>query len=816
MAERKKSSSKDSPSSKGKSSTKPSSRSTRSSSQSSPARAGQGTQRAKQRKRAQASQENIRWLPGWVYFLVKVGLVGVVLVLAGLVYLDATLRQDLDSVQWELPAQVYARPLELYPGKRLKPAELVRELKALGYRFQDHRRTGYALQRSNSVRIHARGFQFEDELQDAAECLVVFRGDAIEQIRVNGQEQDLFRLEPLLLGSLFPNHHEDRQLVKVDEVPAALKEALIATEDREFYQHHGVSPKSIVRAMLANFQAGGVVQGGSTLTQQLIKNLYLTRERTYTRKLQEAAMALLVDLRYSKDKILETYLNEVYLGQDGARAVHGVMAASYFYFGVPVRELKLHQIALMVAIIKGPAYYNPKRFPERALKRRNLVLDLLAQQGVMEDRVINWSKRQPLDVVEHPTRSANRFPAFLGLVHRHLKRDYSEDELSKSGLRVFTTLDPQVQWSLEQTAVAELERLAKRHPDEGDAYQLASVVTSVDNGEVVAMIGDRNVGYSGFNRALDAKRPIGSLAKPAVYLTALQNPQQYTLTTVLKDQAFKIRMDNGDEWQPRNFDKKSHGDVLLYQALAKSYNQATARLGLEIGLDKVIETFRAFGFSDSVPMLPATLLGSLSLSPYEITKMYQTLAADGFRAPLRVIRSVTDAEGDVLDRYPLKVEQVFDQKSVYLVNYAMQVAAREGTGRWLNQVISPDEVVFGKTGTSNQQRDSWFAGVKGDYLAVTWMGRDDNQPTQLTGSSGALRVWGQVMKTMPSSAGPRLVPQGVDFVWVDQISGLLVDQACSSARLLPFIEGSAPEQQVDCPEAVGSNRKSLLERLMDW
>lgn len=774
------------------------------------------SQRTQQRKKAQASHEKVYWLPGWFRFLVKLSLVGMVCLLAFLVYLDATLRQDLDAVQWELPAQVYARPLELYPGKQLSQNQLVRELKALGYRFQDHRRTGYALQRSNSVRIHARGFQFEDELQKATECLVIFRGGRIEQVRVNGREQDLFRLEPLLLGSLFPNHHEDRQLVKVDDVPKALKSALIATEDREFYDHHGVSPKSIVRAMLANFQAGGVVQGGSTLTQQLIKNLYLTRERTYTRKLQEAAMALLVDLRFSKDKILETYLNEVYLGQDGGRAVHGVMAASYYYFGVPVRELKLHQIALMVAVIKGPAYYNPKRHPERALERRNLVLDLLAKQGVIEAKVTNWSKRQPLDVVSHPTRSANRFPAYLGLVHRHLKRDYSEDELSKSGLRVFTSLDPQVQWSLEQNAVAELERLARKHPQEGEHYQLATVITSVDNGEVVAAIGDKNVGYAGFNRALDAKRPIGSLAKPAVFLTALQQPEKYTLTSVIQDQAFKILMDNGDEWQPRNFDNKSHGDVLLYQALAKSYNQATARLGLEIGLEQVIDTFRQFGFSDRVPMLPATMLGSLSLSPYEMTKMYQTLAADGFKAPLKVIRSVTDAEGEVLDRYPLKVEQVFDQKPVYLVNYAMQVAAREGTGRWLNNVIPTDEIVFGKTGTSNQQRDSWFAGVKGNYLAVTWMGRDDNAPTKLTGSSGALRVWGQVMRDMPKGDAPRVVPEGLGFSWIDQASGLRVDKDCVSARLLPFIGDSAPDQQVPCSNPTVTRSKGLLERLLDW
>ena len=778
----------------------------------------ESSQRTRQRKKAQVSHEKVYWLPAWFRFLVKLALVGVVCVLALLVYLDATLREDLNAVQWELPAQVYARPLELYPGQQLTPSQLKRELKALGYRFQNHRRTGYAQFSSNRATIYARSFMFEEGVQPSAVCDVFFQQGRIREVRVDGQQQDVFRLEPLLLGSLFPNHHEDRQLVQMTQVPKALSQALIATEDRDFYSHHGVSPKSIVRAMLANFQAGGVVQGASTLTQQLIKNLYLTRERTYSRKIQEAAMALIVDMRYSKDKILETYMNEVYLGQDGGRAVHGVMAASYFYFGVPIRELKLHQIALMVAVIKGPAYYNPKRHPERAETRRNLVLDMMVKEGYIEEKVAGWSKRQPLDVVAHPTRSSNRFPAYLGLVHRHLKRDYSEEALSREGLRVFTSLDPQVQWDLEQNAVEALDQLANKNGAEGEHYQLATVISSVDNGEVVAMIGDKNVGYSGFNRALDAQRPIGSLAKPAVFLTALQQPEQYTLTSVVKDQAFKIQMANGDEWQPRNFDKKSHGEVLLYQALAKSYNQATARLGLEMGLENVVTTFRQFGFSQQVPMLPATMLGSLSLSPYEVTKMYQTLAADGFKAPLKVIRTVTDSKGEMLDHYPLNVEQVFDQKSVYLVNYAMQVAAREGTGRWLNTVIPSDQVVFGKTGTSNQQRDSWFAGVKGDYLAVSWMGRDDNEPTKLTGSTGALKVWGNVMRDMPVASTARVVPEGVNFVWIDENTGLLVDKDCSSARLLPFIEGSQPDEVAECGDQLnrGSTGSSLLERLIDW
>lgn len=759
-------------------------------------------------------KKRFRLLPNWFVALFKLAIVGVVVLAAGLIYLDATLRKDLDAVQWELPAQVYARPLELYVGKSLTLSQLRTELKALGYRFENVNRTGYVQSISRGLAIRTRGFHFEDGFREEAICTVRIRNGQVSDLVVNGRNADIFRLEPLLVGSLFPNHHEDRQLVPLNQLPKALKQALIATEDREFYKHHGVSPKAIMRAMMANFQAGGVVQGGSTLTQQLIKNLYLTRERTYTRKLIEVAMSMIVEWRFDKDKILETYFNEVYLGQDGPRAVHGAMAGSYFYFGRPVRELKLHQIALMVAVIKGPAYYNPKRFPERALSRRNLVLDLMVKEGFILPKVANWSKRQPLDVVEHPTRSANRFPAYLSLVHRHLKRDYSEEELSQAGLRVFTSLDPTVQWQLENSTQQGLDQLASRYGTEANDYQTATVVTSVDNGEVIAMVGDRNVGFSGFNRALDAKRPIGSLAKPAVFLTALKQPQQYTLASILKDQPFTATTADGQQWSPKNFDNVSHGDVPLYLAFANSYNQATARLGLELGLPKVVDTFEAFGFEDPVAALPSTLLGAVSLSPYEVAKMYQVLAADGFKAPLKVIRTVTDNKGEVLDSYPLDVEQVFEHEAVYLTDYAMQLAAREGTGRWLNQVIPGHIPVFGKTGTSNQQRDSWFAGVVGNYMAVSWIGRDDNKPTKLTGSTGALRLWGDFMSSLDVASEDRVVPEGVSFHWIDNHTGTRTDENCPTARLLPFIDGSAPQSYEAC--SVTPENQSILEKFLKW
>jgi penicillin-binding protein 1B len=726
---------------------------------------------------------------------------------AYVLYLDHQVRSQFEGKRWALPAHVYARPLELFPNQALSQAQFLAELKLLGYRPVSRPTTaGSYTQLGGAFVLVTRPFQFWDGSEPSRQLRLEF-GDGhllgIWQAQ-SGDAVDLVRLEPALIGNIYPTHagsakNEDRVLVKRSEVPPLLIDALLAVEDREFYSHHGISPRSIVRAMLANLRAGRTVQGGSTLTQQLVKNFFLSNERTLWRKFNEAIMALLLEWHYAKDEILEAYLNEIYLGQDGRRAIHGFGLASQFYFGQSLQQLQPQQIALLVALVKGPSYYDPRRQPLRARQRRDLVLELLARQGKLTPAQLAQASAQPLRVVAQNSTRVSRVPAFIDLVRRQLRRDYSETDLSSEGLRIFTTLDPVTQGKAEQALSLQLDQLQRQGADAD--LQGASVVVDVDNGEVLAVVGGRDPRFAGFNRALDAVRPVGSLIKPAVYLTALQQPQRYTLASLLDDSPLTVDLGGDNLWQPQNFDHQSHGEqdqVLLYDALAHSYNLATARLGLELGVPAVIETLQGLGIQRPVADYPATLLGAVSFSPLEVAQMYDTLAAGGFRTPLRSIRAVLTAQGQPLQRYPLSVTPAFAGQTVFLVNSALRAVVAEGTGRSVQSRLPPGLVVAGKTGTTDDLRDSWFAGFSDNRLAVVWLGLDDNRPAGLTGARGALRVWGDLMARLPQRSLSTQPPAGIALHWIDRRTGLRVEVNCPHGLSLPFIEGSAPEQVTSC------------------
>src|SRR3990167_4809580 len=464
-----------------------------------------------------------RGMRPWLGWLLKLGLVGVVVVAGFAVYLDAVVQEKFSGKRWTIPAKVYARPLELFVGQKLAKEDFLTELDALGYRRETSvAGPGAAVVAGNNVELHTRGFQFYEGLEPARRVGVHFSGAYVAGLtQAGGASLAVARLEPLLVGGLYPAHHEDRILIKLEQAPPYLLETLVAIEDREFFNHHGVSPKSIARAFWINATAGQLRQGGSTLTQQLVKNFYLSNERSLSRKLNEAMMALLLELHYSKNEILEAYLNEVFLGQDGQRAVHGFGLASQFMFSQPMSELKLHQVALLVGIVKGPSYYNPRRFPERALERRNLVLDVLAEQGVVTPEQAGIAKKQPLGVTQRGSLADSSYPGFLDLVKRQLRQDYRDEDLTEEGLRIFTSFDPILQLKAEAALAETLKRLSAGRGKSVDEVEAAMLVTSPETGEVQALIGSRQPRFAGFNRALDAVRPIGSLIKPAVYLAAL-------------------------------------------------------------------------------------------------------------------------------------------------------------------------------------------------------------------------------------------------------------------------------------------------------
>jgi penicillin-binding protein 1B len=746
----------------------------------------------------------------------KLFFVGMLLIASYVVYLDFTVRARFEGKRFALPARVYARPLELYPGLKLRTAELLAELNLLGYRETVRPRTPGSYHLSGQVvELVTRPFAFGNGRQESIALQVIFDDTGVQamQRRADNTRLDLVRLDPAMIGGIYPGKNEDRVLVGLNDVPRQVVDALIAVEDNRYYRHHGIDPRGIARALFTTLSGGGL-QGGSTLTQQLVKNFYLTADRTLRRKLTEMVMAVLLEIHYSKEDILETYLNEVYLGQDGNRAIHGFGLASSFFFDKPLEKISLAETALLVGLLKGPAYYNPRRHPQRALERRDLVLAKMAEGGFITKEQQLAARSEPIGIIDRPPRGTSPYPAFLDLVLRQLRRNYREEDLRSEGLRIITTLDPRIQGVAEKSLAERLTLLEQRKGDRAAGLQGAMVVTSVHDAEVQAVVGGREPRYKGFDRALDARRPIGSLIKPIVYLTALQRPQQYTLATLLDDGPLLLKQAGTGDWEPQNYDKQSHGQVPLRTALANSYNLSTVRLGLSLGIAPVMDNLKCLGIDRELPVFAASLLGANALSPLEVTQAYQTIAAGGFRTPLRAIREVLTTDGEPLQRYALEVEQVIDPASLYLLTVALQDVVREGTARGLAARLPSELQVAGKTGTSDDFRDSWFAGFTGDHLAVVWVGRDDDQPTGLTGAVGAMTVWGDMMAKLDPEPLILPEPENIERVWIDPASGLLSDSGCPDAIELPFVAGSAPTESAACgPRSIGKSIKNWFERL---
>lgn len=735
---------------------------------------------------------------------------GLVVLTVYSVYLDFLVRSQFEGARWALPARVYARPLELYPGKQLNITDMLFELRLLGYqKVRLPSRPGTYSYRGNQLELVTRPFRFWDGEEPQLPLRITFDKAVVEDIVNIADESQpgLIRLDPVIIGSIYPAHNEDRVLIKLDELPPLLIDSLLIIEDRHFREHAGIRPQSILRAMMANIRAGATVQGGSTLTQQLVKNFFLTNERTLWRKFNEAIMSLLLEWHYEKDEILEAYFNEIFLGQDGRRAIHGFGLASQFYFQRHISELKPQQIALLVAMVKGASYYDPRRFPERARQRRNLVLEQLFENDKLTRDEYASAKQSKLGVLPASKSGVTRFPAFLDLMRKQLRRDYQEEDLTSQGLQIHTTLDPLIQANAEEAVSRTLSSLEKQRGMDKDLLQAAAVVSSVDGGEILAAVGDRDPRFAGFNRVTDAVRPIGSLIKPAIYLAALERPEQYTLISQLEDTPLELTMADGQLWRPKNYNGEWFGFVPLHTALAKSYNLSTVRLGLELGSKTVIETLRRLGIQADINPYPSMFLGAVELSPLAVSSMYHTLANKGFRVELRSIRAVLNAAGTPLQRYALSIEQVIDEPSSYLINYVLQEAVSQGTGKNLVNIVGKDLGVAGKTGTSDELRDSWFAGFTDEHLAVTWVGNDDNLPTTLTGSTGAMRVWGNIMKTVDTRPLLLAPPEGIETLWIDQQTYSLGSESCEFAVEIPFVIGSAPVEKAPC--AVGVIEKTF-------
>jgi len=770
----------------------------------------------KQRKRNTKKKKNSNKSPHWSK---RAGLVllliSAFLFISYLGYLDFTVRKQFSGKRWSIPARVYASPVEIISGYNSDIEKFEDLLLQLHYRHDYHLESkGTYYKKDSQIYLKTRDFSFWDTQQQSVDLRISFAENVVTQIidLTHSQEIPIFRMEPVQIGSFYPTRKEDRVLIKLENAPETLINGILATEDRDFYHHFGISIKAIARALWANIRAGSVVQGGSTITQQLIKNLFLTSEKSLVRKLNEAFMALILEFHYQKSEILEAYLNEIYLGQDGASSIHGFGLASEFYFGRPLENLPLHDVAALVALVRGPSYYDLRRRASRAVKRRNLVLTEMYQLDFITKEQAISAKQQKLNVIARPHRATNRYPAFLDLVKRQLKEGYKEEDLTSEGLKIFTTLDTQIQNKLENAITRKLKYLEKNPKTK--ELETAVLVTRRENGEIVALAGGRNPKGVGFNRALDAVRPIGSLMKPVVYLTALEYPDRYTITTKVDDTTVKVVDRKERIWQPKNYDNQQHGEVELHTALANSYNLATVRIGMDIGLARIAKTIRHLGVNREIDLFPSLLLGATPMTPLEVTQMYQTLAGDGFATPLRSIQAVTNGSEENLQSYPYTVKQVVDPDATYLTNYILQEAMEQGTGRSAYEYMDEGFGLVGKTGTTNKSRDSWFAGYSGDYLSVAWIGRDDNKPSGLTGSTGALQLWISLMRQISNQPVSLIPSDNIEISWIDSENGLLANEACNMAIAYPFIQGSAPEEPSPCLNSPVNRAKTWVNEIL--
>ena len=677
---------------------------------------------------------------------------------------------------------------------------------------------GRYFRKKNVFTLFRRSYKHEQETVPSGEIKITIQNNRISDLQdVRSRESlEMVRLSPLLIGSFYPKNNEDRVLLTLKDTPPLLPKMLIAVEDRSFFEHHGVVPLAVLRALLINIREGHASQGGSTISQQLAKNFFLTPEKSIKRKLDEMFVAVAMENNFSKEEILETYLNEVYLGQDGKRAIHGFGLASSFYFGKNINDLKPHEIALLVGMLKGPSRYNPRKDSERAISRRNTVLDIMRDQGILSAETVRMSQAAPLGVMEEAARANTPFPAYLDLVKRQLLREYRESDLRSAGLRIFTTLDLQVQLAAEEAVRSQLEIIEADHRMPSKPLEAAVVVTATGSNEVLALVGGRRDSAKGFNRALDATRPIGSLIKPAVFLTALNDPKRYTLVTPIDDGPITIKLPNGKSWTPKNYDRKHHGTIPLYQALVHSYNSSTVRLGMDLGLKAVYDTLKKMGFEKHMEMYPASLLGAIEMSPIEVAQIYQTVASGGFYSPIRTIHSVYTSTGEILQRYPLTIEQNFDAGPIYLLDKTLQTVVTQGTAKSLERLVPESWGTAGKTGTTNDLRDSWFAGFTGSQLAVVWVGRDDNRSCGLSGATGAMRVWGQFMAAVPNAPLILAPPENVKTYVVNMKTGL-ASHGGNRTMAIPFIEGSEPPSGIETDgRGTDKNSDDSGSKFLNW
>jgi len=768
-----------------------------------------------------------RSLTGWLWkgFLwgaVLVALAGSIALVSYAQKLDREIVSRFEGKRWRLPSKIYSDVYSLYPGLSLKDSNLTERLRRLGYQVAKGKalRKGDYRVRAGFVEIYLHDFHFPNGPSEGFPVHMETADGKIERMETldeKGGEIFSVDLEPELITGLFEKVWEERRIVKIEEVPEVLIHAVIAIEDHRFYEHFGLDLAAVARAARANIRAGRVVEGGSTLTQQLVKNLFLTNERSLTRKLREALMAVLMELRYTKEQILEAYLNEVYFGQRGAQGIYGVGEAAEFYFGKPVRDCGLHEAAVLAALLRAPSVYSPHRKEEKIRSRRDRVLERMMQLGMIPESEYREGLAKPVEVRSLIPQS-NEAPYFVSYLMKELEQDYSLDVLTSEGLRIFTTLDVEMQRVATRCLQEGLRRLEERYPAQlkasskgpEDSLQGSLVALEPHTGYLRALVGGRDYGKSRFNRAVQARRQPGSLFKPVVYLAALErgpagNPD-FTASSVLPDEPLEVRYED-KRWSPRNYNEQYHGRVTLRTALEQSLNCATVWLSQQIGLKRVVETATRFGLEMPESPLPALVLGAFEATPLDMASAFGTFANQGVQCTPIAIRKVLDKDGTTLKRKKIEVRQAASPQVCYLVTHLLKGVLQRGTAREASRAISMP--VAGKTGTTNDYHDAWFSGYTSRLVSLVWVGFDTPRNMGLSGAEAALPIWTEFMKATATDMLQEdfVPPPGIEFKKVDRLNGLLATAGCTDTVEEAYFEGTGPTQI--CPLHRGAEAEGL-------
>ncbi|MGH7826383.1 MAG: PBP1A family penicillin-binding protein [Candidatus Binatia bacterium] len=721
--------------------------------------------------------------------------------------LEETVVAKFEGQKWRFPSKIYSDTHLLYIGMNLRLEDLWEKMRRLGYqetRGIPEKRGEYRYQKSRGILdIYLHDFVYPAETFKGIPVRVSLLSTAISKIEngASGEEMFSLELEPELVTGLYDQIWQERRVVALSEVPPLLIKAILAIEDERFYSHFGVDPLSVLRAFIVNVRSGGVVQGGSTLTQQLMKNFFLDDQRTLRRKIKEALMALIVERKYSKNEILENYLNEIYLGQRGSQGIFGIWQASQFYFSKELSELSMGETALMAGLIRAPNRYSPYRSIEAATNRRNVVL-----AKMLDDQIISQKQYEAALKERLPHRElikvTNDAPFYVDFLRRELAERYSHDVLTAEGLRIFTSLDLHLQRLAEKSLADGLKRLEEAYPalrrrGEDDHLEGAMIVVRPQTGEIKAMVGGRNYQKSQFNRVFQARRQPGSIFKPFVYLAALMygseaSGQKFSPATLVEDAPFTWTYE-GQEWQPGNYNDEFLGIVTLRRALEKSLNAATARVAREVGIRRVRDVAHRLGIQSSLPAVPSVSLGAAEVTPLEIGVSFSTLANNGVRTQPLAVKQVMDSDGRVLQKQDVRVEKVLTPQMAFMMNHLMKGVLDRGTGD-LARRSGFTRPAAGKTGTTNDFKDAWFVGYTPDLLAVVWVGFDNQSKLGLSGAQAALPIWTDFMKraTEGTPVTDFIPPPGISLVEIDPLSGQPSTPNCPQVLREAFIEGEEP------------------------